>query len=72
MAHYNSAEVQKILGINRDDFVSLAQLLGSDYAHGVFGIGPVLAMEIIAEFRGILSSLLGSVLKKVFLLFWRR
>jgi DNA excision repair protein ERCC-5 len=53
MFHYSMKAIENAMGIDRDDLISLAQLLGSDYAQGVNGIGIVLAMEIIAEFRGI-------------------
>jgi DNA excision repair protein ERCC-5 len=46
------AAIERLLTLTRVDLVFLAQLLGSDYAHGVTGIGPVLAMEILAEFKG--------------------
>lgn len=44
--------IEAELALDREDLVALAYLLGSDYAHGIHGIGPVLAMEIIAEFKG--------------------
>ena len=30
--------------------VCIALLSGSDYSPGIYGIGPVIAMEILAEF----------------------
>ncbi|SCU79618.1 LADA_0B01970g1_1 [Lachancea dasiensis] len=47
---YQSAMISRELGLDREKFIELAQLLGSDYTTGVKGIGPVSAMEILAEF----------------------
>lgn len=38
------------MGLTRKKLIELALLLGSDYTEGIKGIGPVLAMEILAEF----------------------
>ncbi|CAH03000.1 ssDNA endodeoxyribonuclease RAD2 [Kluyveromyces lactis] len=38
------------LGLDRDKLIQLAQLLGSDYTPGLRGIGPVMGVEILAEF----------------------
>ena len=47
---YIADEIQGKLGIDQDKLIELALLLGSDYTDGIKGIGPVLAMEILAEF----------------------
>ncbi|SCU86548.1 LANO_0C08372g1_1 [Lachancea nothofagi CBS 11611] len=47
---YYSDMIQKELGLDREKFIELAQLLGSDYTTGVKSVGPVSAMEILAEF----------------------
>lgn len=47
---YNSKEIEIQLGLNQDRLIDLALLLGSDYTEGVKGIGPVLGVEILAEF----------------------
>jgi DNA excision repair protein ERCC-5 len=40
------------LGLDRDELVKLAYLLGSDYVDGLPGVGPVRARELLAEFPG--------------------
>jgi DNA excision repair protein ERCC-5 len=47
---YIADEIQAKLGIDQEKLIELALLLGSDYTDGIKGIGPVLAMEILAEF----------------------
>lgn len=47
---YISSEIETRLGLSQDKLIELALLLGSDYTDGIRGIGPVLAMEILAEF----------------------
>jgi len=37
-------------GLSRDRLILLAMLVGSDYTVGLQGVGPVTALEIIAEF----------------------
>jgi DNA excision repair protein ERCC-5 len=49
---YDAACVQSELGINRERFIKLALLLGSDYTPGVRGVGIVNAMEILQAFPG--------------------
>ena len=39
-------------GLTRARMVCLAYLLGSDYTHGLEGVGVVNAMEVIGQFRG--------------------
>ena len=41
-----------IIIMTRDKLVCLALLTGSDYTEGVETVGPVTAMEILAEFPG--------------------
>lgn len=38
------------LELQREDFILLALLVGSDYTMGVTGVGPVTALEILAAF----------------------
>lgn len=38
--------------MKRQQLVSLALLTGSDYTEGLQGVGPVFALEIMAEFPG--------------------
>ncbi|EFA86417.1 xeroderma pigmentosum group G family protein [Heterostelium album PN500] len=47
---YCMSDIEKTIGVNRDDLINLAMLLGCDYTAGVKGIGIVNAMEIISEF----------------------
>ncbi|CCE73125.1 Piso0_000145 [Millerozyma farinosa CBS 7064] len=47
---YSQKDIESHLGLSQDNLIELALLLGSDYTRGVKGIGPVLAVEILAEF----------------------
>jgi DNA excision repair protein ERCC-5 len=47
---YLSSDLEKELSLSRDQLISIAHLLGSDYTEGLPGIGPVTALEIISEF----------------------
>lgn len=47
---YFMSDIKLKIGLTQDKLIELALLLGSDYTEGIRGIGPVLAMEIIAEF----------------------
>lgn len=38
--------------MTRQQLISLALLTGSDYTEGLQGVGPVCALEILAEFPG--------------------
>ena len=40
------------LGLTRQALINIALLCGSDYTDGIQGVGPVTAMEILAEFPG--------------------
>ncbi|KAI0288026.1 hypothetical protein BC826DRAFT_1040870 [Russula brevipes] len=46
------ADFARELGIDRENLVQLAYLLGSDYVEGLPGVGPVVAMELLKEFPG--------------------
>ena len=39
--------------LDRSQCISVGLLCGSDYTEGIPGVGPVTAMEILAEFPGI-------------------
>lgn len=47
---YTAEDIEHAIGLDNDKLIELALLLGSDYTEGIKGIGPVLAMEILAEF----------------------
>ncbi|KAJ2788092.1 DNA repair protein rad2 [Coemansia interrupta] len=47
---YSSKNIYHDSSLAQRDFIFLAYLLGSDYTVGIKGIGPVLAMEALAEF----------------------
>lgn len=49
---YLSADLEKELFLSRNNLISIAHLLGSDYTEGIPGIGPVTAVEILSEFPG--------------------
>ncbi|KAI5864767.1 PIN domain-like protein [Durotheca rogersii] len=49
---YLGSDLEKELSLSREQLVSLAQLLGSDYTDGLPGVGPVTAVEILSEFPG--------------------
>lgn len=49
---YLSADLEKELSLSREQLISIAHLLGSDYTEGLSGIGPVTAVEILSEFPG--------------------
>lgn len=49
---YVGADLDKELSLSREQLISLAQLLGSDYTEGLPGVGPVTAVEILSEFPG--------------------
>ena len=38
--------------LDREKLINLALMCGSDYTPGVQGVGPVTAMEVLAEFSG--------------------
>ncbi|EDK46318.1 conserved hypothetical protein [Lodderomyces elongisporus NRRL YB-4239] len=47
---YFKDDIATKIGLSQDNLIELALLLGSDYTEGIKGVGPVLAMEILAEF----------------------
>jgi DNA excision repair protein ERCC-5 len=49
---YVGSDMEKELSLSREQLISLAQLLGSDYTDGLQGVGPVTAVEILSEFPG--------------------
>ncbi|KAH7197232.1 uncharacterized protein B0J16DRAFT_327752 [Fusarium flagelliforme] len=49
---YLLGDIEKELSLTRDQLISLAHLLGSDYTEGLPGVGPVTAVEILSEFPG--------------------
>ncbi|KAK4685349.1 DNA excision repair protein ERCC-5, partial [Tremellales sp. Uapishka_1] len=46
------SDLDRELSLTRDRLISLAYLLGSDYTIGLAGVGPVVAMELMANFPG--------------------
>ena len=50
---YTSGKILEHCGLDRDDLISLALLLGSDYTDGIRGVGYVRAAEIVSTFKPI-------------------
>lgn len=48
---FRMEQIEKDLGLKRESLIALAMMTGCDYSTGVTGVGPVLAMEILAEFE---------------------
>jgi DNA excision repair protein ERCC-5 len=46
-------EIARHFGLTREKMVLLAILTGSDYTDGIESVGPVTALEILAEFSGV-------------------
>lgn len=46
-------EINHKVGLDQKKLIELALLLGSDYTEGIKGIGPVMAVEILAEFSNL-------------------
>jgi DNA excision repair protein ERCC-5 len=46
------ADINRELSLTRERLISLAYLLGSDYTIGLPGVGPVVALELLANFPG--------------------
>ena len=49
---YTATELAEHFGLNRERLVLLAMLTGSDYTMGIQDVGPVTALEVLAEFPG--------------------
>jgi hypothetical protein len=49
-AMYLSDDVERLMGLSQERLISLAYLLGCDYTDGIPTVGPVTAIEILAEF----------------------
>jgi len=47
-----ATDIERELSLTRERLVSLSYLLGSDYTLGLPGVGPVLALELLANFPG--------------------
>jgi DNA excision repair protein ERCC-5 len=47
---YLVRDIERELGLTRQHMVALSQLMGSDYAEGISGVGAVTAVEILTEF----------------------
>eukprot|EP00045_Choanoeca_perplexa_P015368 m.192554 g.192554 ORF g.192554 m.192554 type:complete len:1442 (-) comp16964_c0_seq1:1864-6189(-) len=54
---YVAEDIDQVLGLDRTKLISLAYFLGSDYNEGIKGVGPVMSMELLAEFPGGLEDL---------------
>ncbi len=50
--YFSAADVAKHFGLSRDKLINLALMTGSDYTDGIESVGPVSALEILAEFPG--------------------
>ncbi|KAI9682031.1 MAG: DNA repair protein rad2 [Caeruleum heppii] len=49
---YLSNDFEREFDLQREKLIRFAHLLGSDYTEGIPGVGPVTALEILAEFNG--------------------
>lgn len=49
---YLTSDFEKEFALNRNRLIECAHLLGSDYTEGVPNVGPVTAIELLAEFPG--------------------
>lgn len=48
-----AADIERELSLPRARLIELAYLLGSDYTMGLQGVGPVMALELLANFPGV-------------------
>lgn len=46
------SDLDREMSLTRERLITLAYLLGSDYTLGLPGVGPVVAMELMANFPG--------------------
>jgi len=49
---YLTNDLESEYSLDRQKLIRLAHLLGSDYTEGLPGVGPVTALELLAEFSG--------------------
>lgn len=47
---YLASDLEKDLALDQNRLIAAAQLLGSDYTEGISNVGPVTAIELLAEF----------------------
>lgn len=47
---FNARDILRLFGLDREKFIALALVCGSDYTSGIAKAGPVTAIEIISEF----------------------
>lgn len=52
---YSNEHINEQLGLDRSRLIGLAFLLGSDYTDGILGIGPVIGVELLAEFGSLVK-----------------
>uniref|UniRef100_A0A0K2UF46 Excision repair crosscomplementing rodent repair deficiency, complementation group 5 [Columba livia] n=1 Tax=Lepeophtheirus salmonis TaxID=72036 RepID=A0A0K2UF46_LEPSM len=50
--YFSSSEIEQKLGLTQGKMISIAMLTGSDYTEGIYNVGPITALEILAEFQG--------------------
>ncbi|CAN6628306.1 DNA repair protein Rad2p [Trichomonascus vanleenenianus] len=50
---YETVDFERMFNLSRTKLIELALLLGSDYTDGLPGIGPVTAMELLADFESL-------------------
>jgi DNA excision repair protein ERCC-5 len=49
---YLQSDLERDFNLDRQKFINLAHLLGSDYAEGLSQVGPVNALELLSDFHG--------------------
>ncbi|TRY67515.1 hypothetical protein TCAL_05505 [Tigriopus californicus] len=49
---FTANEISKHMGLSREKMILIALMTGSDYTLGIESVGPVTAMEVLAEFPG--------------------
>lgn len=47
-----ASDLENEYSLDRKKMIRLAHLLGSDYTDGLVGVGPVIALEVLADFGG--------------------